>query len=46
MDKPTSIKRLPVPIPVKLPKEVNEIFQYFKKTGLAKLDNNKGKLYA
>ena len=40
MDKPTSIKRLPLPIPVKLPKEVNEILKYFKKTGPAKLDNN------
>ena len=46
MDKPTSIKRLPLLIPVKLPKEVNEILKYFKKTGPAKLDNNKGKLYA
>jgi len=42
-DKPTSIKKLPLLIPAKLPKEVNEILKYFKTTGSAKLDNN---LYA
>lgn len=44
-DKPTSVKRLPLPILTKLLKEVNEIWKYFKITDSAKLDN-KGKLYA
>jgi len=45
-DKPTSVKRLPLLVLTKLLKEVNEIWKYFKITGFAKLDNNKGKSYA
>lgn len=45
-DKPMSIKRLPLPIPAKSPKEVNEILKYFKTISPTKLDNNQGKSYA
>ena len=45
-DKPTSIQRLPPPIPVKLPKEVKEISKYFKTTSSVYGNKNTGKLYA
>jgi len=35
MDNPASIKRLPLPILAKPPKEVKEISKYFKTVGLS-----------
>ena len=42
IDKPASINRLSSPIPMKSPKEVNEIAKYFKKNNQSK---GKMKLY-
>jgi len=41
-----SIKRLPLPIPAKSPKEVKEILKYFKVLNLSQAKNSLGKLYA
>ena len=42
---PVSIKRLPPPIPAKLPKEVKEIFKYFKNLKVPSVNNSPPKLY-
>jgi len=44
-DKPVSIKRLPLPIPAKLPKEVKEISKFFKANNLTHRNKNTRKLY-
>lgn len=46
IDKSVSVKRLPLPILAKLPREINKISKYFKMTSYNKADSNKSKLYA
>ena len=43
---PANINRLPPPIPVKSPKEVNEISKFFKNNKMVNLSTNKSKSYA
>ena len=45
-NKPTSIERLPPPIPAKSPKEVNEISKYFKTSKPSSTALNQAKSYA
>jgi len=42
---PVSIKKLPLPIPTKLPKEVNQISKFFKNLKPASVDKTGGKSY-
>jgi len=46
MDKPTSFVKLPPPILAKMPKEVNEISQFFKKNNQPTEKKNTKKTYA
>ena len=43
---PASIKKLPPPIPVKSPKEVNQISKFFKNLKQAPINKTSGKSYA